>query len=210
MIPQNLHWAFEEGHRVHTLGGTGKMKKRRLADLVLPSGKISTGYPGDGFSNEPNTIQPQVPPGTYPVFINVVRKHKESTGTFAFVAVRFTNTETVSWEATGHFFTDSGDGCIFDTSVIDLLRKKRNAMSREEWGELKTGALREGDGNLILDEETGVNAIIFKAGDWSYNCFIGHDSQGQISSLVVDGRTQLSRESIFKSLLKLFLPKAKR
>jgi hypothetical protein len=84
MIPQNLHWAFEEGHRVHTLAGIGKTQRHRLADLVLPSGKISTGYPGDGFSNKPNKFQPQVPPGTYPVFINVVR-NKGAAGTFAFV-----------------------------------------------------------------------------------------------------------------------------
>ena len=83
-------------------------------------------------------------------------------------------------------------------------------MSREEWGLLKTAALREGDGNLILDEKTGANAVVFKAGDWSCNCFIGRDSQGQISSLVIDGQTQPPRESIFKSLLRLFLPKAKK
>jgi hypothetical protein len=204
MIPQNLHWAFEEGRRVHTLAGTGRMKRHDLASLVLPTGKISTGYPGDDFSNKPNTIYPQVSPGTYPVSINVVRNHKESAGAFAFVAVSFIGTKTTSWEAMGQFFTDSGDGCIFDASVIDLLRKKRAEMSREEWGSLKTSALRDGNGNLILNENTGVNAIIFKAGDWSYNCFIGHDSQNQISSLVIDGRTQESGETKFKSLWNRF------
>ena len=83
MIPQNLDWAFEDGRRVHTIAETGKMKRHRLADLVLPSGKISTGYPGDHFSNQPNRFQPQVPPGSYPVLINVVR-NKGAAGGFAF------------------------------------------------------------------------------------------------------------------------------
>ncbi len=209
MIPEDLHWAFEEGHRVHTLAGTGKMKRHRLADLVLPSGKISTGYPGDEFSNETNQFQPQVPPGIYPVFINVVR-NKGAAGAFAFVGVSFTNIITVSWELAGRFFTDSGDGCIFDVSVIDLLRKKKSQMSREEWGQLKTAALHDGDGNLILDKNTGANAVIFRAGDWSYNCFTGRDKSGQITSLVIDGRVQQSRKSLFKSFSTLLSSKMKR
>jgi hypothetical protein len=208
-IPQNLHWAFEEGHRVHTLAGTGKMQQHRLADLVLPSGILSTGFPGDGFSNKPNETHPQVPPGTYPVMINVVRR-KGAAGAFAFVAVRFTKTETVAWEAAGQFFTDSGDGCLFDASAVELLRKKRSEMSREEWGLLKTAASHGGDGNLLLDEVTGVNAIIFRAGDWSYNCFIGRDTEGQISSFVIDGQVRESRESPIAFFLRSFRPKTKK
>jgi hypothetical protein len=209
MIPPNLRWAFEEGHRVYTLAGVGKTKRHRLADLVLPSGKISTGYPGDGFINQPNEIQPQVPSGNYPVFINVVRSDKRGAGAFAFVAVSFTNTRTVLWESAGHFFTDSGDGCIFDASVIDLLREKKSEMNREEWEKFKTEALHGGDGNLVLDEKSGANAVVFRTGDWSYNCFIGRDNFGQISSLVIDGRTRQSQESKFRAFLRLFLPKPK-
>jgi hypothetical protein len=209
MIPHNLHWAFEEGHRVQTLAGTGKMKRHRLADLVLPSGKISTGYPGDEFSNETNQFQPQVSPGIYPVFINVVR-NKGAVGAFAFVSVSFTNTSTVSWELAGRFFTDSSDGCIFDVSVIDLLRKKKSQMSREEWGQLKTAALHDGDGNLLLDKSTGANAVIFRAGDWSYNCFTGRDKNDQSTSLVIDGRVPQSRKSLFKVLSTLLSSKMKR
>jgi hypothetical protein len=209
MIPQNLHWAFEENHRVHTLAGTGKTKRHRLADLVLPSGKISTGYPGDNYINNPNQFQPQVSPGIYPVFINVVR-NKGAASTFAFLGVSFTNADMVSWEHAGKFFTDSGDGCIFDVSVTDLLRKKRSQMSREEWGRRKMAALDIGDGNLILDETSGANALIFRTNDWSYNCFTGHDRQGQITCLVIDGRVQQSHENLFDSLLAMLSPKVKR
>lgn len=206
MIPPNLHWAFEEGHRVHTPAGRGKVIRHRLADLVLPSGRVATGYPGDGFSNQPNSTQPQVLPGSYPVFISVVR-NKGVSGAFAFVTVNFTYTKTSSWEAVGKFFTDNGDGCIFDASVTDLLRKKKDEMSQEEWRQLKAASLQDGDGNLILDEKSGANAIIFRACDWSYNCFIGRDDQGKISSLVVDGRIHTSHGNMFARLLKSFSQK---
>lgn len=203
MIPPNLHWAFEEGHRVHTLAGKGKMVRHRLADLVLPSGRVATGFPVDGFQNEPNPIQIQVLPGSYPVFVNVV-KNKGGSGAFAFVTVNFTNTKTIVWEGAGSFFTDLGDGCIFDASAAELLRRKKEAMPQEEWGQLKVAALQGGDGNLVLDEQSGANAIVFRAGDWSYNCFLGRDAQGRISSLVIDGRVQSPRDGIFSRLFRLF------
>lgn len=201
MIPTNLHWAFEEGHRVDTPAGSGKTLRHRLADLVLPSGRLATGYPGDGLVNQPNSSQPQVLPGSYPVFITVISNRRNSEA-FAFVAVHFTNARTLSWEAVGNFFTDRGDGCIFDASLTELLRQKRNEMPQEEWRLLKGAALRGGDGNLILDKNTGANAIIFRTCDWSYNCFIGRDDRGQTSSFVVDGRVPLHHENIFTRFLK--------
>lgn len=195
MIPENLHWAFEQGHRVSTLAGTGKTIQHRLADLILPSGQISTGYPGDNLVNEPNKVQTQVAPGTYPVFLQIVRN--TGAGTFAFAAIRFSETKTITWKSAGRFFTDRGDGCIFDTTLITLLKKKRSQMEQEEWAQLKTAALYDGDGNLVLDESTGANAIIFKTGDWSYNCFVGHDQDDQIACLVIDGRIQHSHKNPF-------------
>jgi hypothetical protein len=206
MIPPNLHWAFETGHRVNTLAGAGKMVRHRLANLILPTGKVAVGYPGDGFSNQPNSNQPQVLPGSYPVFINVV-KNKGGSGAFAFVSIHFTDTKPLTWEAAGKFFTDRGDGCIFDASATDLLRKKRDQMSQEEWGWLKMAALQGGDGNLILDAESGANAIVFRSGDWSYDCFLGRDDRGEISSFVVDGRVQQSHENILLRFLSLFIQK---
>ena len=189
MIPRNLHWAFEEGRRVHTPRGAGKTKRRRLADLVLPSGRLVMGYPGDGMVNQPSGVQPQVLPGAYPVHLGLAM-YKNGQVTFAFATVSFADAETVSWEEAGEFFTDSGDGCIFDASMTDLLRAKRAQMPWEAWRQLKTGALTDGDGSLLLDEESGANAIVFRTCDWSYGCFIGRDSSGQAACLVIDGRAR--------------------
>ncbi len=206
MSPPGLHWAFEQGHRVRTVAGTGKTIRRRLADLILPSGKVATGYPGDGFQNKPNPIQPEVLPGSHPVFISVIR-NKHGSGVFAFVAVHFTSTKTTSWEAAGNFFTDLGDGCIFDASGTEFLRRKRSEMSLAEWSQLKMAALQDGDGNLMLDEKSGANAIVFRTCDWSYNCFLGRDDLGKTSSLVIDGRVEISHGNIFTRFLNLFARK---
>ncbi len=187
MIPQNLHWAFEEGHRIQTPGGTGKTERRKLADLVLPSGNLLIGYPGEDMVNISSDTYPHIAPGTYPVFVTLAR-HKNGFSTVAFVTVSFLHTEAVSWEKTGSFFTDSGDGLILDAGFIDLLKQKRREMSLQQWQQLKMGALEGGDGNLILDEKTGSNAIVFRACDWSYDCFAGRDSANNITCLVIDGR----------------------
>lgn len=205
MIPPNLHWAFENGHRVFTPAGKGRAFRYRLANLVLPSGRLAIGYPGE-MVNQPNAIQPQVSPGSYPVFISVIR-NKNISGVFAFLTVHFTSAKPSSWEAVGEFFTDLGDGCIFDASVTELLRRKRETMPREEWGQLKQLALQGGDGNLLLEASSGANAIVFRTCDWSYKCFLGRDERGEVSSFVVDGRVDLPGESRFTRFLKSFLYK---
>ena len=206
MIPQNLHWAFTEGHYVQTPAGSGKTKRHPLANLVLPSGKIATGCPGNDLINEPNQIQPQVLPGSYAVDISVVA-NKHGSGAFAFLSVIITNEKVILWEPAGHFFTDSGDGCIFDASLADNFSKKKDEISREEWGLLKSATLQNGDGRLWLDESSGVSAIIFRTCDWSYPCFVGRDINAQISSFVIDGRTHRPKENVFKSFVSFFLRK---
>ena len=81
------------------------------------------GLPGDGMINKPSEVHPKIPPGIYPVFISIAA-HRHGRGTVAFVVVSFTDAKTTSWEEAGEFFTDSGDGCIYDASVSDLLRAK--------------------------------------------------------------------------------------
>jgi hypothetical protein len=145
------------------------------------------GLPGDGMINKPSEVHPKVLPGIYPVFISIAA-HRRGRGTVAFVVVSFTDAKTISWEEAGEFFTDSGDGCIYDASVTDLLRAKKDGMLIEDWRQLKNSTLKDGDGNLILHVESGANAIVFRTCDWVYRCFVGHGSAGQATCLVVDGR----------------------
>jgi hypothetical protein len=203
MFPENLHLAFEEGYYVHTPAGRGRVRRHRLADIALPTGRLSTGYPGDGLTNQPNPVQPQAAPGKYPVYISVA-KTGIGAGACAFVTVVFGETKTVSWEASGEFFTDGGDGCLFDASVPALVKSRRSEMPRDEWGQLKTTALQDGDGNLVLDEGSGVNAIVFRTCDCSNKCYIGRDKSGQMTCFVIDGRIPDPHDNIVKKFLKMF------
>jgi hypothetical protein len=187
MIPWKLHLAFQDGRRVRTAGGVGVTQRRRVADLLLPSGALSMGYPGDGLINDPSKAHPAVPPGRYPVFISFAR-HPSGFQTVAFVTVCFTADRVVRWEPAGSFFTDSGDGCVFDHSLADALRTKRRALGPEEWFRLKHLVYEGGDGSLVLDGESGANAIVFRTLDWQYDCFIGRGRSGAPACLVIDGR----------------------
>ncbi len=78
-------------------------------------------------------------------------------------------------------------------------------MPLEEWNQLKMAVLQDGDGNLMLDEKSGANAIVFRTCDWPYNCFLGQDDLGKISSLIIDGRVSLSRANMFARLFNSLL-----
>jgi len=191
MIPGNLDWAFQEKRVVRTLyaGGPGETTIRRLADLVLPTGKILIGYPGNGYDNEAGDFRPVVSPGRYPVFASVVTHH-DGHKTVAFVTVRFEPKMPCGWEEGGTFFTDDGTGCLLDESRIELLtgEQSRISMSWKQWNELKEGVFNDGECSLLLDSETGANAIVFKTFDYRYHFFIGKDELGKTACLVIDCR----------------------
>jgi hypothetical protein len=190
-IPRNLHWAFEEGRRVRTPGGIGLTTRRRLADLVLPTGEISIGYPGSQYVNVPSEVHPIVDAGTYPVFITLAN-HRRGYKGMAFVTVCFTSERPTKWESAGHFFTDSGTGCIYDRSLTALLEQDNRVTDGkarvEAWDRAKYGVLNDGDGNWPLDGHTGANIILFKTYDWSYDCFLGRHASGHPACLLIDGR----------------------
>jgi hypothetical protein len=192
MIPKHLDRAFQEGRTVRAEAGTGPTTLRRLADIVLPTGRLLLGYPGSPHVNDPSPVRPAVAPGCYPVFASLVTaKGRQS---LVFVAVRFEDVAPVAWEEAGSFFTDSGLGCLMDESCIPLLESQR-AGEPEFWrilSELKMGVFAEGDCNLLLEPITGANAIVFKTFDARYPCFLGKSGPGPQSArpvcLVVDCR----------------------
>jgi hypothetical protein len=186
-IPENLQWAWEDGRTVQTLGGGGVTSRRRLADLVLPTGRVALGLPGDGMVNQPSTVQPEVPPGRYPVTVSLARA-PEGYVSVAFVVVEVAPGIPVAWEPAGGFFTDSGDGCLYDASLATLLTEAQERLGWQAWYERKCAVLQDGDGSVPLDPTTGANAIVFDTYDWFYPCFIGKDEVGCTLALVVDCR----------------------
>ncbi len=189
MIPEGLSQALEEGVVVRTCAGSGPLSVRRLADLVLPTGRILIGWPGSPLVNEPSPVRPVVAPGRYPVFASLAELpsgHRE----LAFVVLRFEEGPPLKWGEAGAFFTDSGTGCLMDESCIPLLERRREAHP-EFWKllhELKSGVTADGDCKLVLDEASGANAVVFATHDSRYPCFLGTGRDGRPAWLVVDCR----------------------
>lgn len=188
MIPWHLDWAFHTGRPVRTPGGWGRTVRRRLADLVLPTGKIILGLdsPPTHQVNEASKVRPVVPPGRYPVWASLA-EHGEDRRSVAFVTIEFRPGLVSRWESVGAFFTDSGTGCLMDETCLEAPGSGW-AMTYEEWRALKNGVFGGGDCSVICDPKTGANAIVFKTYDWSYPCFLGQDRSRQSVCLVVDGR----------------------
>jgi hypothetical protein len=193
MIPDDLRWALEDGRTFQTDGGSGTAVVRRLADLVLPTGRILLGLPGSPLLNEPSPIQPEFSPGRYPVFASVLDLpggYRE----LAFVVVCFQDGPPTTWSEVGSFFTDSGCGCLMDVASATLLDRffaraeETNPEFVRMWLEKKMGVFADGDCSLTLDETTSANAIIFQTHDSCYPCFLGLDTHGRPAWLVVDCR----------------------
>jgi hypothetical protein len=189
MIPEGLQWALEAGRVVQTDGGSGPTVVRRLADLVLTTGRVLIGYPGSPLVNEPSPVRPMVPPGRYPVFASLADL---PTGyrDLAFVVVRFEDEAPLVWEDAGAFFTDSGTGCLMDEGCVPLLERRGDA-DPDFWRllyDLKSGVFGGGDCNLVLDEATGANAVVFATHDSRYPCYLGTSRDGRARRLLVDCR----------------------
>ncbi len=189
MIPDHLDAAFEDGRLVQTPGGDGRTVRRRLSDLILPTGSLLLGYPGSPLINEPSPIRPVVAPGRYPVWASVAWSDDRRPVGVAFVVVEFVPGASRRWEGAGSFITDSGTGCLMDKSVIGRLEQRRSDSAdwRAEFFALRMGVFGNGDCNLPLDPATGANAIVFKTFDGRYDCFVGRGDGGEPVCLVVDG-----------------------
>ncbi len=190
VIPLGLDGASQPGRRIRTPHGMGVTEVRRLSDLLLPSGHVIIGLPGDFLINEPSETVPCVTPGSYPVLLTVAVNRRAAPrlpgGMFAALTVLFKDSSPVTWQSAGSFSTDSGDGCIVDKDAASHVRNYRSA-DRERWFKLKYKTLEDGDGSIPFPD-IQANAIVWKTADWTYDAFLGLDANGQIARMVIDGR----------------------
>lgn len=199
--------AFESGCRVRTGGGTGRTELKYLADATFPTGHVTLGYPASPpIVNQPLQVTPAIPPGSYPVLASFISKIYDGQRciTFAFVTVVVSEMPDVKWEGIGHFFTDSGDGCIVDTSLESLVREGRSADTKDNWRRIRDATRKDGDGRYELPG-TENHAVLFRALDWSYDCYVARDANGNVSKLLIDGRMLRLRDyGLVSALRKVF------
>lgn len=185
---------LESGKHVKTLFGEGiTLAPKRIADLILPTGVMTIGFPSRSLVNQTCDVHPHVLPGRYAVYmIHVQHQHHEKTWKSAgFVVVEFQNVSKASYTNIGGFFTDSGDGVLVDMSLEEHLRATKRKYLNEErrWSTIKEDVVwSDGNGEVIVDESTGANAIIFFTGDGYYDVWIGRgEERGELTSVIVDG-----------------------
>ncbi|MBC8134969.1 MAG: DUF4241 domain-containing protein [Fibrella sp.] len=184
----SLSLAFANTGTVETVGVSGGLRRRQVADIILPTGRVGIGLPGD-LVNMPSKVVPEVSPGRYPVFISAATHTPRSS--FAFLSILFDPVPPSNWQPVGGFFTDSGDGAIYDISLAEVVLQVKREMDLNQWHRLKIATTHEdGDGSLLLDPQTGANAIVFDTHDFFYPAFIGYDAAGKTVCLVIDGRLQ--------------------
>ncbi|MCA9072345.1 MAG: hypothetical protein KDA84_25645, partial [Planctomycetaceae bacterium] len=144
------------------------------------------GYPAiASMINEPLRVEPPIPPGSYPVLASYIPQG-ERWATFVFVTVIVRETVDVEWQKAGSFFTDSGDGCIVDTSLESLVRDTRESDTQDNWRRIRDATCGDGDGRYLL---SGIDfhAVLFRTMDSRYDCYLARDANGNVSKLLIDG-----------------------
>ncbi len=199
----DLSAALVEGTRATGHGESASLSLHALGDLVMPTGQI--------FACDPFLVSPEegpftrtVPPGRYPVLVNVARMESYDERV-AYAIVRVADTPPVRWELAllpDHdasepgddesfgYGVDSGTGCLMDALAAERLAERAQDGDNQDIEELmvKTYVHTWAWVNYVLDPDTGANVIAFSSGygDGVYPSYWGLDDAGAAVCLVTD------------------------
>jgi hypothetical protein len=178
---------LQEGASVTNEFGSFVLHLTNVADLTIASGKLVA---CDGFVFESEPVYGEFPTGRFPVVLTVAQFSNDQR--IACAVVQFNSNPASRWEFCGSYGVDSGTGSYLDPKAAVLLEKR---LLKDPNGYLQVIAEMERRqvntwswANLVLDEATGLNQILFSSGvgDGGYNCFVGYDNQGNPTKLVTD------------------------
>jgi Protein of unknown function (DUF4241) len=197
--------AVSEGESIETWDA--EIHEEKIGNLTLPTGRLIAADPTDGmFPDELIAFTRTVPPGAYPVVCGLVNERlARRTAPNVYVLIRFSEHPIMHWELAlcpeqkaeelegmqyFGFGVDSGLGGFFDESVKSALELEEN--------QARLGYRRTMVGEILLDESTGGNLVVFTAGmgDGSYPCYWGLDAQDQPVCLLADFQILRSPEEL--------------
>ena len=178
---------------------TVHVEHRTVGTLVVPSGAIVACDPATG--GEP--FVERVDSGQYPVILTLVTENDDARVSYArlvFGDELPTSWKLATWpekkrgwfnrgQPTG-YGVDSAMACFMDEQAERMLRRN-DGMERPEY---LSNVLVMNDeqtydwGSAVLDDETGLNVIVFSSGlgDGYYSSYWGYSAQGEIVALVTD------------------------
>jgi hypothetical protein len=197
--------AFQDGATIADAQGTlATMRVQSLGELVAPSGQIIACDPLTAI--EPQPFAQHIAPGRYPVLASVAAL-ANGDQRVACAMLRLSDVPVVRWEMarlkgqesitlqTGEFFgysIDAGVGCFMDAQAATALDAHYD--SDESYDEALIDAMEANRAqpldyaNVALDDESGVNVIMFESGwgDGVYGSYWGYDASDAPACLVTD------------------------
>lgn len=200
----NFSRLFEDGKEIDSEYGTITLRRHEAGDLTVTSGSLVACDPAAALEAEPFTLA--VAPGRYPLTLSVAH-FEDNDRRVAGAMLRIGEREAVSWqlallpgedpvelkeEEIFGYPVDSATGCLMDEGAaqifIDRLEKDEDFFD-EIGDELeKTYVDTWAWANVVLDEASGLNMIVFSTGmgDGLYASYFGFDAGGEVVCLVTD------------------------
>ncbi|OWA37291.1 cytoplasmic protein [Saccharibacillus sp. O16] len=186
----------------------GALRPQPLEPLKITSGRVVA---CDPLTSPLEAFELEVKPGTYPVYA----WHSEHHGVIAGAELRLADNKPVRWELAVRpgqdrstlkedeifgYPVDAGIGSFADEDALHALQSLDERLQEELgdeyvslYDDLVADVLEEHDnvwGNLVTDEETGLNVILFTSGDGDgvYASYWGIDENDEVVSLLTDFR----------------------
>lgn len=197
---------FEDGREVDSADfGRVTLRRHDAGELLLTTGRVVACDPSEAAEAAPFGVA--IEPGRYPVSLSVAR-FDDGDERVAGALLSFGAGAAVRWELAllpgedpadlgeGEVFgygAESSYGCLLDEEAADLYADA--AASDESDVDERIGAALDAAyvdtwswANLVLDERTGLNLIVFSAGlgEGPYASYFGYDADGRPAALVTD------------------------
>lgn len=204
MIPNPLNLP-DEGDQLQALGFEILLERRKIADLVLPTGRLVVCDPLYAPETEP--FDHVVPTGKFPVYA-IVAKMRDEVRT-AYGVIEFSDVRPHRWEI-AHLrgeepqrWNSDRTGCQIDSTVAAFMDDKtadvlvdvvhygddddelERAVRREFRRNRKSGA-QVPVADVLLDGRTGGNLVAFDADAGTYVTYLGFDGEENVAMVVLD------------------------
>jgi hypothetical protein len=205
MAPNPLNLP-DEGDVLQAVGYEIELRRRKVADLILPTGRLVVCDPW--YTPETEPFEVQTPTGRFPVYA-VVADMRDGVRT-AYGVVEFSDQRPHRWEIAhlageepskwnGHrsvFHVESNVAAIMDDQTADVLlnfvhygdpdevEELEKEVSRDMWRTHKATQIAVAD--VRIDPRTGGNLVGFDVDVGTYATYLGFDGDDDICMVVLD------------------------
>lgn len=204
MIPNPLNLP-DEGDFLQAVGFEILLERRRVADIVLPTGRLVACDPLTMPETEP--FATATPVGTFPVYA-IVAKLREEVRT-AYAVIEFSDVRPHRWEIAhvmgeepsrwsgdrSGFHVDSNIAGFMDNATGEfLLHLMQYAEDDEELEKLVHADMRRtrrsggqvSYADIDLDPRTKGNLVAFEVDAGTYSSYLGYDGDDEVAMVVLD------------------------